>query len=1356
MSDSDDEGTADYKQGGYHPVRIGDLYNNRYKVEQKLGWGHFSTVWFCQDIVTKVPVALKIIKSAPHYMDAAKDEIKLLTHVTTGDPDGIYSVVHLLDHFVIEGPNGKHMCMVFESLGPNLLTLIKQYNYSGIPLPITKYICRQILISLDYIHTHLSIIHTDLKPENILLEWPIIGKKISTDSESERTKDKSRTDRRLVQNNDEGVDDSLKRPASEGSDQHNSGSNHLSSDANQNAQNSNLPLSQPLAPFKSSLTTHSPADKPQASIPLITSHSPASTERNRQSIPQRNNIHLSTPSPGLTLSPLLSPSHYLISSLSSPPSRYEKYNIKLVDFGNACWTHQHFTTNIQTRQYRSPEVILGYDYNTSTDIFSFGCIVFELLTGDLLFEPHSREDYDRDEDHIALFVELLGKVKKSATLKGKWSKDLFTKRGELRHIKTLNYWPLRSVLIKKYGASKRQAEMLCSFLLPCLSFDPNDRPTAAELLQHPWLEVEDGETLQNEEWTELPLAGEPDLSSKTKEEFDREREEEEGETESEHVAVEFGPVCVTSEEEFESIEEEEKESSAEGNEDDTNSQNQNKNNDRAERGREESASGGTSDSDVDEHEAEEEEEEEEEDEEEEDDEQDLFEWNGYWFGNRASTKRKSPEHRKTDSKGGFLDAIFNRAGWKKKVESRDATCSEADDERTDEKNAERRKTRSKKVGRKEEVDDEEEEEEEEEEDELSIFESLEREQMTQEMIDEMAISRAKRGKGLIHSPHRPTPHQTLKRKKTRELKQPNVFQFPPNVSALPLLNQSQQGEHAEDVMNSNVVYLRTMLEKMLVERAANVKAVGRNEFGRTGEQTEQNDAYKEMEALAQYLVNTYKTPTITGRRDERDQNEGDEEEEEEEEEEEGDEDEQEEGSSEDEALAMPMEEIERDLSVEPDGTRSHRPSIHIDPRIVSEMLGDDSNALQQTAHNDSDTVSMSDDQVEDNTQEWCVFPWELNETEENRRRIAYDVYQALLSHSSQLLSQMKDVDENTQTQMLYLKRRYFSDGDWQRSGEEQKGGFFEMLRKRDEETDSAETTEKENGEREEQEERRDRKVQITNVLSAQLRQRMEETMLAAAAQYQLQMTSNPTHHPQISTTLSDSSIPSVSPAVFSTAQPQNHEQDTVFHPSAPFGQPLPKDPKENLTRFMSDTESDPGRDTEEEEQRRLHNKQKPTSRSSSPSALMSALVTPPPSRSLPLTAVDALSPSHVTSPMGRIITKPNPIITHTHNSEISQDHNPSPLTHAHTAFDSQSDSSTSSEPSNAHPPNQTAMKRIHSRKYERDEPTRTVQYTSPFRFATVENSFSPIHLAVQSLLGADSTDEGDEAEQTEERQDEGG
>jgi len=169
-SDDEDEGSEGYKKGGYHPVKIGDVYKNRYKVVEKLGWGHFSTVWLCTDSGCKGRyVALKIVKSAKHYTEAALDEIKILQTIAKGDSDNKKCCVFLLDDFEHKGPNGKHMCMVFEVLGSNLLDLIKYYNYRGVPLQIVKSICKQVLIGLHYLHTQCQVIHTDLKPENVLL-----------------------------------------------------------------------------------------------------------------------------------------------------------------------------------------------------------------------------------------------------------------------------------------------------------------------------------------------------------------------------------------------------------------------------------------------------------------------------------------------------------------------------------------------------------------------------------------------------------------------------------------------------------------------------------------------------------------------------------------------------------------------------------------------------------------------------------------------------------------------------------------------------------------------------------------------------------------------------------------------------------------------------------------------------------------------------------------------------------------------------------------------------------------------------------------------------------------------------------
>jgi serine/threonine protein kinase len=160
-----------YRKGGYHPVKIGDCYHSRYYVAKKLGWGTFSTVWLCLDIVGKQYVALKVIKSAPVHTASGLDEIDILKTALdrdVNDPNR-NKIVQLLNYFKISGVNGTHVCLVFEALCQNLMHLLYRSKFRGIPLANVKSIIRQVLEGLNYLHTKCKIIHTDIKPENILV-----------------------------------------------------------------------------------------------------------------------------------------------------------------------------------------------------------------------------------------------------------------------------------------------------------------------------------------------------------------------------------------------------------------------------------------------------------------------------------------------------------------------------------------------------------------------------------------------------------------------------------------------------------------------------------------------------------------------------------------------------------------------------------------------------------------------------------------------------------------------------------------------------------------------------------------------------------------------------------------------------------------------------------------------------------------------------------------------------------------------------------------------------------------------------------------------------------------------------------
>ncbi|KAL7223702.1 hypothetical protein ACSBR1_025201 [Camellia fascicularis] len=162
---------------------------------------------------------------------------------------------------------------------------------------------------------------------------------------------------------------------------------------------------------------------------------------------------------------------------------------KVVDFGNACWADKQFAEEIQTRQYRAPEVILCSGYSSSVDMWSFACTAFELATGEMMFTPKGGQGFSDDEDHLALMMELLGKMPRKIAVGGARSKDYFDRHGDLKRIRRLKYWPLDRLLVDKFKFSDNDAREFSEFLCPLLDFAPENRPTAQQCLQHPWLNI---------------------------------------------------------------------------------------------------------------------------------------------------------------------------------------------------------------------------------------------------------------------------------------------------------------------------------------------------------------------------------------------------------------------------------------------------------------------------------------------------------------------------------------------------------------------------------------------------------------------------------------------------------------------------------------------------------------------------------------------------------------------------------------------------------------------------------------------------------------------------------------------------
>lgn len=168
-------------------------------------------------------------------------------------------------------------------------------------------------------------------------------------------------------------------------------------------------------------------------------------------------------------------------------------HVKIADLGNATPSRIHFTEDIQTRQYRAPEAILGRsDWDHTVDMWSVACVIFELLTAEYLFEPQAQGAvFSKDDDHMAQIIELLGDFPLDVKAGGRYSREIFDSAGHLRYIKTLKPWPLKKVLTEKYLFTENDAKNACDFLEPMLRVDFRARARAADMIDHPWLLSQD-------------------------------------------------------------------------------------------------------------------------------------------------------------------------------------------------------------------------------------------------------------------------------------------------------------------------------------------------------------------------------------------------------------------------------------------------------------------------------------------------------------------------------------------------------------------------------------------------------------------------------------------------------------------------------------------------------------------------------------------------------------------------------------------------------------------------------------------------------------------------------------------------
>ncbi|KFY88321.1 hypothetical protein V500_06430 [Pseudogymnoascus sp. VKM F-4518 (FW-2643)] len=313
------ECAEDYHPGGYHPVHLGDVFNDgQYKVIRKLGEGSFSTVWLARDVRNSRCVALKILVSNP---SESTKELQILQHIAQVAPvEGNQHITKLLGEFEHEGPNGVHKCLVFEPMGPSVNTMVQELPQFKprrksmvvrYPPQMAKRILKQSLQALAFLR-HSGIAHGDFQPGNILFGLDDINSK-----EEDTLRQEENVESRSISPPVERLDGKQDIWAPR-----------------------YLCIAQPLTPF----TNYG-----------------------------------------------------------------DGFTVKLSDMGGAYFLTDPPKQPLTPSGLRAPELVLTGAVDKSLDIWSFGCLVYELVTGQPLFcVPWSDTKAEEDDVHLLALSSAIG------------------------------------------------------------------------------------------------------------------------------------------------------------------------------------------------------------------------------------------------------------------------------------------------------------------------------------------------------------------------------------------------------------------------------------------------------------------------------------------------------------------------------------------------------------------------------------------------------------------------------------------------------------------------------------------------------------------------------------------------------------------------------------------------------------------------------------------------------------------------------------------------------------------------------------------------------------------------------------
>lgn len=472
----------------------GLILKDIYVLLKKIGYGNNAFVWMTYCISKNIFFAIKI-QDYQCYEDGCREVaiIKKINKYSNDKKINSYCV-NMLDFFVYEeNENTRFVCSVYELYAGSIHMVLDTGKHKyGLPIPVVKNITKQLLNALVILHGELHIIHTDIKPENILFKGvidqhlKIMDQFINSNFQQkydnlikifpDKKKFKEEVDALAmdcvkylctideddnIDNNeeffpDDNFDDDEFIEGEDDDDEGNDSDDDDNGFDERNLLNTRKQSVDDLIEHLDYLDMHDLDKEGYYDFEKVLNNRANGTTTDKKEVV--NDIYILNCQCALT------------------------------DFGNAYFYEKRTRNEIQDRKYRAPEIILDFNYGYACDMWSVGCLIFELLTGFSLFMPNNKP-LTQDIHHLYLMEKILGPLPVQMKKKSKRSRFLFDRKRNyhIKNVKEFKHIPLKEKLVKQFLFTEQEADEINEFILSLLKYNPTERATAKEALKHKWL-----------------------------------------------------------------------------------------------------------------------------------------------------------------------------------------------------------------------------------------------------------------------------------------------------------------------------------------------------------------------------------------------------------------------------------------------------------------------------------------------------------------------------------------------------------------------------------------------------------------------------------------------------------------------------------------------------------------------------------------------------------------------------------------------------------------------------------------------------------------------------------------------------